>query len=692
MNFYHAQDQAKKQTYILILLFSLSVLTLIVITNFCVAVFILYSNPEYSVNSQAQTFYAHGSLLDWMKNLVLALGWEKFTWVSLLVFGVVFIAMGFKWTSLRAGGRVVAESLGGRAVTTNTDNLNERRLLNVVEEIALASGIPAPQVFLLDNEPGINAFAAGLSLEDAVIGVTRGALESFNRDQLQGVIAHEFSHILNGDMRLNMKLLAVLHGILMIGEAGRLFMSMTSHHGHNRSYRRSYRQKTGLSMGLFVFGLVLWLIGLLGQFFGALIKSAVSRQREFLADASAVQFTRNPSGIGEALSIIGGSAHQSQVNHHGAHELGHLFFSKSSAFNLSWFKKASLFSTHPPLELRIKRVLPRWRGRFIKSSPEAKSSERVQAQAASGGDVGGGAEVSLGQFASNTVSTSLLAETDLTAVEQAVAVGENSHKDAFELVEKQLTEKEVSNQAIDFFEKLKSKVREPFDAQTIVMALLLDESEAIRARQLSLIADMSTDFSSAVNKDYPMVACLTPIQRLHVIEISVPTLKILSLQQYKVVREVVTKLIHADGKVDLFEWLLFQLLKQYCDRHFGLSKPIKAKYKNIKQISPYYEVVLSRVVHYGNEDEHERQEAFNRGCNASGAYTLKLLPFNECNQARFTRAISELAHCYPLLKPRLLKGLIKAAQSDECVSQQELYVIKGIAVVMDCPLIGLEID
>jgi len=683
MNFYRAQDQAKQQTSILLLLFSFSVLTLILITNFCVAVFILYSNPEYSLNTQAQTLYAHGSMLGWMKNLVLALGWQKFILVSVLVFGVILIAMGFKWSSLRAGGSVVAESLGGRVVVTNTDDLNERRLLNVVEEVALASGIPAPQVFLLDNEQGINAFAAGLSFEDAVIGVTRGALDSFNRDQLQGVIAHEFSHILNGDMRLNMKLLAVLHGILMIGEAGRMFMRMNSHHGT----RRSYRQKNGLSSALFVFGLALWLIGLLGELFGALIKSAVSRQREFLADASAVQFTRNPGGIGEALSIIGGSKHQSHVNHQGAHSIGHLFFSQSSVFNLSWFKKAALFSTHPPLELRIKRLLPRWKGRFLKNNPETQQEESAQ----TGFDAG----MVVSPLTGNMIRANVLesAEQKADCPNQNVAVDEKDSTDVFELVEKQLTDKEKLNQTLASFEKVISSVREPFDAQAIVMALLLDESESLQTKQLTLIGNVNNNWLSEVIVYHRMAVGFSPNQRLHIIETSIPVLKLLSTQQYKIVREVISKLIHADGKVDLFEWLLFQLLKQYCDRHFGLSKPMKEKYKNVKQVSPYYEVVLSRVVHYSiNSSVQEKQRAFNRASNASGAYTLKLLPLDECKEVRFTRAITELAYCYPLLKPRLLKGLIKAVQSDEGGSHHEQYVVKGIAAVMDCPLIGFETD
>ena len=190
------------------------------------------------------------------------LGWYKFFWVTGLVCGVIGISMGFKWVSLRSGGRVVAESLGGRVLAPNTDDVLERRLLNVVEEIALASGVPVPPVYIMDNEQGINAFAAGLSYEDAVIGVTRGTLECLNREQLQGVIAHEFSHILNGDMLLNMKLLAVLHGILMISETGRTIMRYSSRRSYSRSHSYSHSSsRTGSNGAFFFFGLCLFLIG-----------------------------------------------------------------------------------------------------------------------------------------------------------------------------------------------------------------------------------------------------------------------------------------------------------------------------------------------------------------------------------------------------------------------------------------------
>lgn len=679
MNFYKAQDEARKQTVWLLVLFTLAVSILVVLTNICVAVFVLYSNPEYALNGFNPIADADGSLLRWCENLVLALGWKKFIWTTLLVVGVLFMAMLFKWLALRDGGKVVAESLGGRPILTNTTNVQEKRLLNIVEEMALAAGIPVPQVFLLEHEQGINAFAAGLSIEDAVIGVTKGSLDAFNRDQLQGVIAHEFSHILNGDMRLNMKLLVVLHGILMISESGLMMMRFSSHSG--RRYSGGYRlggygtssrnQNGGLVAGLFAFGLCLWLLGSIGQLFGMIIKSAVSRQREFLADASAVQFTRNPNGIGEALSVIGGSVEQSRVMHHSAHEMSHLFFSRIGAPRRYF---TQFFATHPPLEERIRRVLPRWNGRFIKSRVLAEqSADPIGSNQMSHAFVGAGAMPKKMTDSGNTNEA-------LEPIEfESVYKIDETFKSGFDL--------------------LMDRAHEPSEAPALMCALLIAGDESLSQKQFEILESKleayqqigGNNLSILIAANQVPLANLDANQRLALVEILIPTLKQLSLVQYKACRQILLALIHADGKVDLFEWLIFQLLKQHCDRHFSLAKPEKPKYKDIKRLAPLYQVVLSRIVYYGeNREQAVYLEAFRAGCLSAGIDNIDLLPLNACQSGKFTRAVHELGLAYPLLKPRLLKGLYAAARSDEVVTAQQSFLIKGVAAVMDCPFGDLE--
>tara|TARA_R110001592_G_scaffold7126_1_gene40161 strand:+ start:27147 stop:29396 length:2250 start_codon:yes stop_codon:yes gene_type:complete len=739
MNFFQAQDQARKQSRLLVVLFALAVCVLVFVTNICVALFVLYSNPEYGLSGHIDPSFAANNLLEWCENLASSLGWKKSLWTTLLVFGVIFMAMGFKWLSLRQGGRVVAESLGGSIIQPSSNDVLEKRLLNVVEEIAIASGTPVPQVYVLNNELGINAFAAGLSPEDAVIGITRGALLSFNREQLQGVIAHEFSHILNGDMRLNMKLVAVLHGILMIAESGRFFMKMASSNRHYRSGFGSSSISTGsitmfgnnashnrrgnnIGALFFVFGLCLWLIGLLGQLFGALIKAAVSRQREFLADASAVQFTRNPDGIADALSIIGGASYQSKLEHHSAHELGHLFFSNANALEKvkAIFHPAQwmVFATHPPLTERIKRIQPKWAGHFIKQDIKL---EDLNAHANPDPTYPSFDDMQVKGF---QAGTSALAGGETIRGENEVgSMPQNAKQDSYNYVEFEVAENADHNEDISsdsdknahidnsasinsasnfqVFEELRLQAHQPYDASLMILSLLISDDvdvkksqidEIIKAypnesvQRIKIISTLKTKLNQLLSK-----------QILDLIELALPSLKLMSLKQYQDQKNLLTLLIQADGKVDVFEWLLFQLVKQHLDRHFALSRPLKPKYKNIQSLSELFEIVLSRVVHYGFEDkleaeidEQDKRLAFIRACDISGAKGLKLLKIEDCDGKEFSQAVHHLSLAYPLLKPRIIKGLLTAIHFDEEITDQERYVITAIAVVMDCPLIGLD--
>ena len=352
MKFFESQDQARKSTTRLVAFFFLAVIAMIVMTNLLVMVVMgsFGAEDEDSWGTSDRPF-----------------DWQMFATVGVGVCVVVLVGSLYKTRVLSAGGKTVAEALGGRLVPQNTLDLNLRKLLNVVEEMALASGTPVPSVYLLSDESGINAFAAGFSPGDAVIGITRGAIEQLNREQLQGVIAHEFSHILNGDMRLNIRLMGVLHGILVIGIIGYYIMRSLS-----RS-RRSSGKGRGAGM---VLGLGLMVIGYAGTFFGNLIKASVSRQREFLADASAVQFTRNPQSIAGALKVIGGFPAGSKIENPAAPEISHTFFSAGVTGFLG-----TLSSTHPPLSDRIRRIEPQWDGKFDHSvrTPEREDeSEQVE--------------------------------------------------------------------------------------------------------------------------------------------------------------------------------------------------------------------------------------------------------------------------------------------------------------------------
>jgi len=317
MNFFEQQDIARRNTRWLVLLFALAVIALITITAFLFAGMFAWldgGHSPYDYDAQPISFG---------ERFINNLDWRMTGSIALLVCSVVAGSSLFKFFQLRGGGRVVAESMGGQRINSQTTNADERKILNIVEEMAIASGTPVPPVYLLEDD-AINAFAAGHSPSNAVIGVTRGCIRLLNRDELQGVVAHEFSHIFHGDMRLNMRLVAILHGILIIGLIGQFLLN-------SARYRMAFRSsKDNSPLLIFGMGIGLLIIGYAGTFFGNMIKAAVSRQREFLADASAVQFTRNPSGIAGALKKIRHHAYGSRLDNAHAAEFSHMYFSEGT--------------------------------------------------------------------------------------------------------------------------------------------------------------------------------------------------------------------------------------------------------------------------------------------------------------------------------------------------------------------------
>ncbi|MFC1818980.1 M48 family metallopeptidase, partial [Thermodesulfobacteriota bacterium] len=323
MDFFASQDEARRKTGQLLFYFVLAVILIIVAIYAAITFIFIYQQSRPGP-------FDPGRL--WNPDLFAAV-------VGAILLVVISGSL-YKIAVLRSGGARVAEMLGGMLIPASSDAFLEKRLLNIVEEMAIASGVPVPPVYLMEKEKGINAFAAGFTPDDAVIGVTRGALETLNREELQGVVAHEFSHILNGDMWLDLKLVGFLHGILLIALIGRSILRGSSRSRNNKN-----------SGGAVVFGLILLILGYIGVLFGKLIKSGVSRQREYLADASAVQFTRNPHGLAGALKKIGGLASGSLIEHSKAEEISHMFF--SNGLKASW---VGAFSTHPPLAERITRL------------------------------------------------------------------------------------------------------------------------------------------------------------------------------------------------------------------------------------------------------------------------------------------------------------------------------------------------
>jgi Zn-dependent protease with chaperone function len=343
MDFFANQAKARKNTHVLVVYFVLAIVS--IIASVYIASLVIF----YGYQSQQQADVPPPGLVLWDPTL--------FLYATLGTLGVVVIGSLYKTAALAQGGSAVAESLGGRLVETGTTHLDERKLRDVVEEMAIAAGVPIPKIYVLDEDEGINAFAAGHSPTDAAIAVTHGCMTLLNRDELQGVIGHEFSHILNGDMRLNLRVMGIIFGILCLGVIGRILL-----------YTRGRGSKG--KNPLMLMGIALIVIGAIGIFFGRLIQAALSRQRESLADASSVQFTRNPAGLSGALQKIGGVGSRIESPHAG--EANHMFF--SDGLGKPFF---GMFATHPPLEERIRAIDPSWDGKFKDISVTAVKAESL---------------------------------------------------------------------------------------------------------------------------------------------------------------------------------------------------------------------------------------------------------------------------------------------------------------------------
>jgi Zn-dependent protease with chaperone function len=650
MDFFEHQDRARRNTGLLVLLFVCAVLILVALTNLFVVMAIWsfgYNTPQSIMQAPAQGVELFFELFDW----------QRFLLIGLAVSGVVLAAILYKWAQLSEGGKAIAESLGGVRIRPDSADADEKRALNVVEEMALASGMPVPPVYLLPDEGGINAFAAGNTPADAVVGVTRGCIALLDRDQLQGVIAHEFSHILNGDMRLNLRLITVLHGIVFIGSVGELLLRF-----------RPGRSSSGRSRGdgrLALLGFALLLVGWIGSFCGNLIRASVSRQREFLADASAVQFTRNPEGIAGALKVIGGLSQGSLprgtlLHNPEAEEMSHLFFGQALE------KLTGLYATHPPLIERIMRLEPTWNGHYLYVSPQEKPVDEETEEEAE-------------------AKEKCKRETLVTATVLGAAMGGELLDPAELLMQSNLN---AVQQGLDHIpDSLREQAREAFGATALVFGLLLSEDAETRRVQLEGLK--SAQWPGLADEAARAEQTLQQLQRslhLPLLELCFPALKWLSEAQYKSFRQHLLQLIRADGRVDLYEWCIYQLLTHYLDPEYGRVRPSKAKYKTPQQVSDAFHLVLSLLVHQGHEDVEDAQRAFNRGVGSAGLYNLTLLPEQDCDFDEFRRAVNQLACCYPALKARLLNGFVNCIRQDGEITTVERELVHALAAAMDSPL------
>ncbi len=644
MDFFQSQDNARKMTGRLVVLFALAVLSLIVLTNLLVMFAFGYINSEVVVG----------------ESRTLSFDWNTFLLIGAGVIVIVGAASLYKMASLGSGGEAVAEMLGGRLIVDSSGDLNKQKVLNVVEEMAIASGTPVPPVYLLEDEEGINAFAAGLTPADAVIGVTRGCIDNLSREQLQGVIAHEFSHILNGDMRMNIRLIGLLHGILIIGLIGYFILRSGAGYGAHR-VRRSSKDSNGGAILLLGLGLVV--IGYAGTFFGNLIKAAVSRQREFLADASAVQFTRNPRGIAGALKRIGGSAYGSRIDNPAGSEVSHLLFGEGMR---------SLFATHPPLEKRIRRIEPDWDGQFDSSPPPAEEP----AEAESATTVRPGPEA----VAAAVITGSVLAD------------GMNMN-DRFGQVDAGLLAS-LQDRLKAIPATLQEAVHEPHGARGVIYLLLLSETDpAIRDQQLAFLKTASDDgVYQRLGQLIESVEAIRHGYRLILLDMCMPALRQLSPQQYQLFRDNVSHLIRIDRKVSLFEWSLQKILFHNLDSNFIKPRTSRARYHSYRRLTDEINLLLSALIHAGKQTGITPQQVIELAQASLPEVPLQLLEKKAIRLDRLDEALEKLRDLRPLLKPQLLKACAACITADQQYTATEAEFFRAIADTLDCPMPPIRLE
>ncbi|HGF5228372.1 TPA: M48 family metallopeptidase [Vibrio parahaemolyticus] len=609
MDFFHHQDTARQRTGLLVMLFTLAVLAITgLVSVISIGIYFYFTGEPFTTQS--------------------IISYCLLSFVGVLL--VVSISSFIRLSELNAnGGRGVAESIGGKLISTDTSNAKHRQLLNVVEEMSIASGIPVPPVYVMAEEHGINAFAAGMSIDDAVIGVTQGALDAFSRDELQGVIAHEFSHILNGDMRLNTRLIGALFGITCIAHFGHLILDNSNSTRHVS--RSSSDSNKGFAV-IILIAIVCLVLGWLGTLFGNMIKAAISRQREFLADASAVQFTRNDQGIAGALKKIGSNVQGSTLNTKASDEMSHMMFGQSK---LSGF--SGLFATHPPLDERIRRIEPNWDGSYAQHS-HAQNTEFDNEQV-SGFAVGGGSPASQSASPSEQLS-----ETGQQLISQ------------------------LPPELVDI-------AREPYSARFIAFALIFDGSD-IQREMIKSYVPLASQSTLLPWLDYDLPLHL----RFPLLELALPALKSLSETQKISLCKVLRELSETDNQYSLAEWCVINLLEKQLLASFGFIK----QHKTLKQLEESVFWLLRELAWVSHSQADKAQRAYHCALAHLGFPEVKLEPAN--SNWHLSRAALELLL---QLKPKDRRIFVKACrlaiESDGEITVAEGELYRVIACFLEVP-------
>jgi len=637
LNFFDAQDQARRTTRRLVFLYIVATILIVIGITGIVGI-ALFNFTDAGYEQSASGFFAQQAPL-LVGTAVLA---------TLFILGSTL----YKISLLSAGGGRVALDMGGTLVSTEVRDPLRQRLRNVVEEMAIASGVPVPEIYVLEEESGINAFAAGYAPGDAAIAVTRGTLELLDRDELQGVIAHEFSHILNGDMRLNIRLMGVLFGIMVLGLIGRMIIRG----GYHTSIVSSRRNRN--APVVMIIGLGLALLGAIGVFFARVIKAGVSRQREYLADASAVQFTRQNTGLANALKKIGGYSQGSILLSANAEEVSHMLFGSGA-------KLSSLLATHPPLTERIRALDP-----AFKESDYPDIDER-RAQAIVDGSATG---LDAGMTSAVAGGTTVAALDSITAM---VGHPENEHVEYAGHLRQS-----IPNTLYDAAHSSEL-------AYLLVIALVLDRSGRTVERQLVLAEEqLGHRRTDLLRKYYGELASTGAEYRLPLLEIAFPALKLRPNPQLTFLVELTGRLIELDGEIDLYEYCFYRILMGSLDQAVDPSgKRVGARTER-KAVRGAAVTLLSVIARHGHDSKVESAQAYAAGVVVFGGWALDAdyNPDLDYSVSLLDKSLDVLLTLNSKGQQMLLKAICAVVMFDGQLTVTETELIRAICASLGCPL------
>ena len=623
LDFRSAQHEARRRTAVLLVAFAATLLSVVLLVYGALLVLSAFLAGE-------------GERLAGPAPALLGPG--PFLAVATFVTAVVGLGSAYHAVRLGAGGgEAVALLLGGRPLDRATSEASERRLVNVVEEMAIAAGLPVPHLYVLDREQGLNAFAAGYTPGHGAVAVTRGALEKLDRDELQGVVAHELSHLLNADTRIDLRLMAAVGGLGILALLGRLVLENASFRGRGRDRRGS---------SFFFLGLALVVAGGFGVLCGKLLRYAVAREREWLADASAVQFTRNPDGLARALSKVAalGSAVESPY----AHEAAHLFFAEGVGGAL-----AALFSTHPPIEERIRRLGP---------------------SAAPRRPLAGGRPDAAG--------------VPLARPTPAAARGDGPAPRAPPPLAAPLAPEHVAH-GVDLLARLSpallAAAREPFGARALACALLVRGAPSPRASQLAYLARNDPALGREVEKLLGALEAAGPGERLSLLGLALPALDHLSEPQGRALAADLAALGRVEGDLSAFDLAVRRTVLRRLARDAGA--PPRARLRSLDEALPECLELLTSLAWLGSRDPSAAQAALDAGARALGVRTpWRLLPRERFRLGRLDLTLERLDLCAPADKARVLEACVATVLADACLTWEEAELVRAVAAALGLPL------